>query len=312
MPGELSAFGLSLGAGFPLPGGMDGGEPGLPRLALELESAADLEARWSGSATPGGWRGRLGDGEEFAVERGPAGDLVFRYGELATFHSDAGVGRLGCAPTGAAPLAWQRVLLTRVLPNVAIARGYEALHAAAVLTGRGAVAIAAASGGGKSTLACELVRRGWPLFADDTVVLGRGEAGVEAHPSVPFVNLPVAAAATELGTELGRLGEERWVAVDRHASARAPLAALVLLEREPGLGLELQPLAATPLTLAPFMLGLPDDEGRDADRFSLYSDLVEGAPLLRLTADPERSPAALARTLEEALDLAPAAVGGYA
>jgi hypothetical protein len=298
----FSAFGLSCSAGFPLPSAA-AADPGLPRLTLELESTAGLEQRWSGAAAPGAWRGRLGDGEELAIVRGRASDYRFSYSAGADFHLAPDVGRLGCAPSGAAPLAWRRVLLTRVLPNAAIAAGYEALHAAAVGTAAGVVAIAAASGGGKSTLACELVRRGAPLFADDTVVLGRGEAGVEAHPSVPFVNLPLDAAETPAGTELGQLGEERWLAVDGPAGRRGRLAAIVLLERSPGARLGVERLPATPLDLVPFMLGLPDDEGRDAERFSLYADLVEGAALLRLTADPGRRPAELAAALEESLDL---------
>jgi hypothetical protein len=305
----FSAFGLSCRAGFPLPPAA-AAEPDLPQLTLELESAAGLKQRWSGAAGPGAWHGRLGDGEELEIVRGRAGDYLFRYSGGADFHLDADAGRLGCAPAGAAPLAWRRVLLTRVLPNAAIAAGYEALHAAAVETAAGVVAIAAASGGGKSTLACELVRRGAPLFADDTVALGRGEVGVEVHPSLPFVNLPLVAAEAPAGTELGQLGEERWLAVDDAAGGRGRVAAIVLLDRRPGAPLAVEQLPATPLDLAPFMLGLPDDEGRDAARFSLYADLVEAATLLRLTADPGRPAAELAAALEEALELVPA--GGRA
>src|ERR1700742_2534586 len=143
----FSAFGLSCSAGFPLPAAA-AADLGLPQLTLELESTAGLEQRWSGAAAPGAWRGRLGDGEELAIVRGRAGDYRFSYSAGADFHLDPEAGRLGCAPSGAPPLAWRRVLLTRVLPNAAIAAGYEALHAAAVETGAGVVAIAAASGGG--------------------------------------------------------------------------------------------------------------------------------------------------------------------
>jgi hypothetical protein len=310
MATALSAFGLRLSAGFPLPGDQPPGEPGLPVLELELETAAELALRWSGPAMPAAWRGRLGDGEEFAIERGRAGDLLFRYGGGASFLLDTGAARLGCAPTGAGELAWLRVLLTRVLPNVSLARGYEALHAAAAATDRGVIALAAASGAGKSTLAVELVRRGWPLFADDTIVLGRDETGVLAHPAAPYANLPVADDGADLGPELGRLGDERWVSIEGAPVAAAPLAAVVLLEREPGRGLDVERLAANPLQLAPFMLGLPDDEGRDADRFSLYADLVESVPLLRLAADPERTPAELAGALEAALELELVGAGG--
>ncbi|HEX4463845.1 MAG TPA: hypothetical protein VH042_04305 [Solirubrobacterales bacterium] len=273
-------------------------------MALEMEPAARLESSWSGSASPKAWRGRLGDDQVFAIERGREGDLLFRYGARARFHLDAKRRRLGCAPSDPAGAAWRRMLLTRVLPNVGIAHGYEALHASAVLTDRGVVAIAAASGTGKSTLALELVKRGWPLFADDTVVLGRRGETIEAYPAAPFVNLPAAAGdVRSLGTDLGLVDGERWVAVANPAGAAAEVAAIVLLEREPGQLLGAGPAGGSPLVLAPFMLGLPDDEGRDSARFALYADLVERAQLLRLTADAALRPADLAEMLERALGL---------
>jgi hypothetical protein len=191
------------------------------------------------------------------------------------------------------------------LPNIGIAHGYEALHASGVSTDRGVVAITASSGTGKSTLALELLKRGWPLFADDTVVLGRRGDAIEAHPSVPFVNLPAVAGDVSLGTDLGLVDGERWVAVDNPAGAASQVAAIVLLERGPGKLLGAWPISGSPLTLAPFMLGLPDDEGRDSARFALYADLVERAQLLRLTADAAHRPADLAGTLERALGITP-------
>jgi hypothetical protein len=301
---SFPAFGLSIEARFPLPIASASTDPGLPEVVLEVESPAQLESRWSGSASPGAWRGRLGDDQVFTVEWGRERDLLFRYGTRACFHLDAWRARLGCAPVDSADAAWRRVLLTRILPNVGIALGYEALHASAVLTDRGVVVIAAPSGSGKSTLALELVRRGWPLFADDTVILGRLGEAIEAHPAAPFVNLPAAADVRSLGTDLGLVDGERWVAVAEPAAAAAEVAAIVLLERGPGRLLGAWPVSGSPLTLAPFMLGLPDDEGRDSARFALYADLVAGAQLLRLTADAVHRPADLAATLERTLGLA--------
>jgi hypothetical protein len=305
MVASFSAFGLSLEARFPIPGeALLTAEPELPEVVLEIEPPQRLEAEWSGSVSPRAWCGMLGDGQEFAVEWGREGDLLFRYGARARFRLDPAGARLGCVPSDPAALAWQRVLLTRVLPNVGIARGYEALHASAVSTDRGVVAIAAASGAGKSTLARELMKRGWPLFADDSVVLGRNGNVVEAHPSSPFVNLPAPGGDVgSLGADLGLVDGERWVAVADFPVAPKPVAAIVLLEREPGMPLGVWPMRESPLVLAPFMLGLPDDEGRDADRFALYADLVEGTQLMRLTADTDRPPADLAETLEGALGL---------
>jgi hypothetical protein len=191
-----------------------------------------------------------------------------------------------------------------VLPNVSIAHGYEALHASAVLTDRGVVAIAAASGTGKSSLALELAKRGRLPFADDTLALSRRGDVVVAHPSAPFVNLPAAAGDVgSLGADLGLVDGERWVAVADPPRAAARIAAIVLLERGPGKTLGVQSLSGSPLLLAPFMLGLPDDGGRDADRFALYADLVERVPLLRLTAGAWHGPSDLAEAFERALGL---------
>jgi hypothetical protein len=303
---SFPAFGLSIEVRFPLPIDSARTDAELPRVALEMEPSARLESKWSGSASPKAWRGRLGDDQVFAIERGREGDLLFRYGTRARFHLDQRRRRLGCVPSDPAAVAWRRMLLTRVLPNVGIAHGYEALHASAVLTDRGVVAIAAPSGTGKSTLALELVRRGWPLFADDTLVLGRRGEAIEAHPAAPFVNLSAAAGdVRSLGKDLGLVDGERWVAVANPADAAAEVAAIVLLERAPGELLGALPTSGSPLVLAPFMLGLPDDEGRDSARFALYADLIERAQLLRLTADAAHRPADLAEALERALDLSP-------
>lgn len=310
MGASFAAFGIAIEAGFPLPavGAEAESASGRP-LALELRPAAGLESAWSGSVSPRPWRGRLGDGEELTIEWGREGDLLFRYGRSASFRLDRSQALLECAAADPDAAAWRRVLLTRVLPNVALAAGCEALHASAVATDRGVVVIAAAAGGGKSTLALELVRRGWPLFADDTVVVGRGKGGIEAHPAGPFMNLPISAEPPP-GQQLGTLAGERWVAVAGAATRPGRIAAIVVLERGPGMLLGVWPLRLTPLALAPFALGLPDDSGRDESRFGLYSDLVEQARLLQLTADLGNRPADLAETLERTLGLVPAAIAG--
>ncbi len=305
------AYGLALRSTFPLPGMRQAEREGPASLSLALETPAELEEAWSGAARPSPWRGRLGDGQELAIERGASGDLRFAYGERACFRLGPAGNRLGCAPRDLASLDWQRVLLTRVLPNVSIAHGNEALHACAVDTPLGVVAVAAPSGTGKSTLARELIRRGWPLFADDVVILSRGSE-IEAQAGTPHMNMPVGTKdPDELGVALGDLGGERWIAADRVASGSRRVAAIVILERGPGFALGAEPLHGNPLALAPYMLGLPDDEGRDASRFALYSDLIESARLFQLTGGSTDRPAALADALELALGLSsPLAVGG--
>jgi hypothetical protein len=308
------AYGLSLRSSFPLPGVTPVGLERSSSLDLALETPTELESAWSGRVAPSSWRGQLGDGQVLTIERGIDGDLRFAYGDRACFRLNPTGDRLGCAPRHVTHLDWQRVLLSRVLPNVSIAHGREALHACAVETQLGVVAVAAPSGTGKSSLACELMRRGWPLFADDVLILSRGAESIEAHAATPHMNVSAGGEdCDDLGEALATLSGERWIAARRTSSGSRRVAAIAILDRGPGFALGAKSLRGTPLELAPYMLGLPDDEGRDASRFALYSDLVESARLIRLTGGQADSPAALAGALESALALgSPLAVSGPA
>lgn len=248
----------------------------------------------------------------FSIRWGNERDLLFGYGEAARFRLDPAGTCLLCVPAEPDSLAWQRVLLSRVLPLVALARGYEALHAGAVETVAGVVAIVGPSGAGKSTLVRELLRRGHRLFADDVLVIGSGSAGtgVLAHPSGPYLSLAEEDAPPP-GQALGALGGKLWLAIEGAAQQPRPLAAVAILEREQIGTPAAEPIPPSPLALAPFMLGLPDEEGRDAERFSTYSDLVDGAALLRLVAGEEPAPR-LADALEAALERHVVVAGGRA
>jgi len=310
MDKSYSSFGLALGSPFPLAGMKPVGAEGLPFLRLVRETPAELWEAWGG-VDGGSWRGQLSDGNELAVEQGPGG-LLFSFGESAWFHLDPTRERLGCASLDPDQLDWQRVLVDRVLPLVSLARGREALHAAAVETPLGVVAIAAGSGSGKSTLAAELMRRGHRFFCDDILVLD-GAGGAIAHPGAPHMNLDlpgvsaVSAELPALASTLGILADERWVEVAANA-AHEPrrVAAIVLFERATGLSLQARRLPASPLTLVPLMLGLPD-EVREAATFAVYSDLVDSAVLLELSGDVDDSPAEFAAALEAAIGLEVAA-----
>ncbi|MGN6586621.1 MAG: hypothetical protein ACTHKT_04000 [Solirubrobacterales bacterium] len=305
---DYTVFGLGLRSSFPLPR-LAAGEATLPVLELDLVSGEELERWWSGAASPSAWRGRLRDGAELSIAWGRDGDLLFGYGSEARYLLEAGGERMLCAATRIDSLGWQRVLLSRVLPVVAIARGYEALHAAAVETPAGVVAISGASGAGKSTLAAELLRRGHRLFSDDVLVIGSDGERVLAHPGGPHLSLDPG-CERDLGVEvLGELGGKLWALTAEAATAPAPVAAVVLLERSGG-EVRVEEIPASPLALAPFMLGLPDDDARDAARFGLYADLVEGCRLLRLSGSAEASAADFAAALESALEARVALAAG--
>lgn len=323
MHARHAAYGLDLRCSFPLPGMLGTDEATaeeLPSLALELLERAELEDSWSGSEGPPEWQGRLGDGRYLAIERGAAGDLLFSYGDRppseddrACFRLHPGMRRLDCAPTGPGP-DWQRALITKVLPTISVLRGYEALHAAAVDSPEGVVAIMAPSGVGKSTLAIELMRRGRALFADDVLTLERIDNAIRVHPGTPHMNvaqdLPEAPDPQALGATLGILAGERWLAAHTVAQHPRPVRALCLLERGSVLPLEIHTLPANPLVLAPYVLGLSPDAERRRNRFGLYADLVESATVVRLTAGLECHPGQLADLLEQELASRPELIAG--
>ncbi|HTA36324.1 MAG TPA: hypothetical protein VK761_06380 [Solirubrobacteraceae bacterium] len=299
---SYSAFGLQLRSEFPLPGmtrrsHSDGGLP----LALELTTPAALIETWSGDERTARWRGRLSDGSELSVARGPAADLLFVHADQACFRLDPPASRLQCAPHEQ-HAEWQRTLLGRILPNVRFSHGCEALHASAVVSSRGVVAIAGQSGGGKTTLALELIRRGMPLLCDDVLILSSEPAGVVGHPATPHMNVDERAAVAIEHRDLARFANERWIEVARCATEPALLDAVCILERDPKLSLDVARVPANPLSLAPFMLGLPDDEvARERERFELYSALTRQAQLLRVTAGLDTPVEQVADALEHAL-----------
>jgi hypothetical protein len=100
----------------------------------------------------------------------------------------------------------------------------------------GAVALVAASGGGKTSLALELVLRGLPLLNDDVLVVEPG-APIAAHPGPGLANvrrdgsgLAERLEEAGLGRALGETADETRMAIRRHA-APVPLAAVLYLER---------------------------------------------------------------------------------
>ena len=205
------------------------------------------------------------------------------------------------------------ILLTKVLPNVSLLRGYEALHASAVRSPDGAVVVLAPSGTGKTALALVLARLGWPLLSDDIVVLGRGQGAVLTHPGTPHLNVEESAnARTTRGVArvLGVLDGELWLTAETPCGDPCPVSAVCLLERgRPG-PLEIRPLAQTPLALAPYMLGLGDGPGRERERFELYSELMDGSRLLRICAGDTAGPHRIALSLRQLLAAESANAGG--
>lgn len=264
-----------------------------------------------------GWGATI-DGASFAVEQGVAGDYRFVHGAppgppesglsqqtRSLHHLSADRRELLCAVRDRSdPSSW-RVVLDSVLFTVSLLHGYEALHAGAVATPTGAIAITAPTGGGKSTLLAELLRRGHELVADDVLALESGGDGSRpsSFPAPPVMTLPTASLPL-----LGRgapqpictLDDESWIAVPV-CSEPLPIRALVVLDRGRGSRYAARPaLAKIENPLAPLLESLmrfPKTPERERARFELASALSREAGVWQLTADLETPPSVLADVL---------------
>jgi hypothetical protein len=112
----------------------------------------------------------------------------------------------------------------------------------------------------------------------------------------------VASQATRrLALVLGVLGEELWLAARSSTFSPCSVRAVCLLQRAPLLSLEVEAMPASPVALMPYMLGLEDDDERARSRFELYSELMSGASLIRISAGERNSPDAIAERLRAVL-----------
>lgn len=302
---SLSAFGLALQVDFALPGaGSAPAETAGPRPLAVTEAAPEqlfeltAEARFLRHL-------QVNEGCPFATLQGPAGDILFHYGWRALFHLSSDLGVLQCAFTAGDRRSSERFLLDTVLWTVSLARGLHLLHAGAVSTPAGVVAFAAQTGGGKTSLVVECLRRGARLFADDVVALEASDGRVVAHPGPPVMNVPARLGARAVADSrcLADFGDEHWVCLDAAPPTPAPLAAIVLLSRAPDLPLRCTPVQASSLTLLPLTISLPHVTPSARERFEVFGHLAARTPVLSLTADPSVTPADLADAVEKRVSL---------
>ena len=291
------AFGVALECALELPGLAEVTERERPlRVGLVARAPAP---------SPGVllWETAI-DGLPYRMWQRPDGYLMVHEDSCDYFLS-ATLDELVCSPRDPTSLGWRRFLLDTVLWSTSLLRGFELLHAGAVAGPNGVLAIASGTGGGKTSLVLELMRRGLAPFSDDIVALRRGDDGVAAYPGPALMNVP-AAVEGDVGQELARFGGERWVAVTGADAGPLPVDAICLLERRPGAELALERVETTALGLLRHSVGFDALRARRRARFELFAELATG-PVWRLTADLDDETGRIADLLEP-LTAAPAVV----
>jgi len=288
----MTAFGMDIAADLPLPGATARRhDAGAPDLMIRRVARGDLEGLVDSPRYMRYLHSYEGCG--YAMLEGEDGDVLFHYRERALFHlvPDRRVLRCAVSESGT---AWQRVLLDTVLWTVSLLQGYELLHASAVATAHGLVALVGPSGAGKTTLAIELMRRGGVLFADDIVALKLSGEEVVAHPGPPLMNVPgsVGPFSPDGWDVLAEVGDERWVAVRREAPDPQPIRTVVFLA--PGsTGAECVVVPATSVTTLPHLVTFTHLHDRRRQQFEVASGVAAGAAVVKLSRSPGDEPHAL-------------------
>ena len=198
---------------------------------------------------------------------------------------------------GAATLTTLRHLLIDQIMPLVFSRDRLVLHASAVATPSGAAAFVGFTGAGKSTLAASLAAAGFPILADDCLVVERSRRGFLARPFYPGARLwpdSVRAVGVQLRSSLPVAHYTRKRRLDgRHLSCQSeavPLRRLFVLDR-PAKHDVRQPLAITRLRGADGLVALLectfqidiDDAAALRRTFELQSQLVRALPVHRLT-----------------------------
>jgi hypothetical protein len=306
-PGRSHAFGLGLDLRFPVSGLAPSAVRGLPRLELSASTEDAINRGW-----------RPGAAEALARGRDRRGRLMLTVDRLGDEHRiwarDHGLYRLvqsrtllDCAPPrDTRPWRWQRALLGTVLPLAAVLRGYEALHASAVEIDGKAVAVVARTGGGKTSVALNLVARGAGFLCDDVLAVETSPDGeVLAHPGPGVANLrhEEARRLEAVGCGLEKLGEDaEGIRVElRRTEQPVPLERIYFLER----GATVVPAVhhasgPAPILGATFNLIIRTPE-RLTNQLKIASRIATHVPLHRFAVPGSMTAAETARVLESHL-----------
>jgi len=176
------------------------------------------------------WHGH--DGRVFSYGYTVDGQYWIQLPSVASFGFHPDSDQVVAVPEQPSRLAPIHDLYYRVvLPMALQALGREALHASAVRTPRGVIALCGESGTGKSTAAYGLSQRGYGLWTDDAVVVEMSHGRVGAIP-LPFKIRLRPASASFFGQQpTGVVSGVTEFSSDQIHTEPAPLALVCLLSR---------------------------------------------------------------------------------
>jgi hypothetical protein len=244
---------------------------------------------------------RIGGGLPLFTVHETRGGHLIRFSEVVDFLlTDQGIQARLLDPEYAYQV--EPRLLGMVLSYWFERRGIPMLHAAAVAVSGSAVGFIGTNRGGKSSLAVSLMRRGFPLLADDLVGLELSEAGARARPGFPSIRMWPDLAREVLGDAWEELPlahpryDKRRVAVGpttgfgRFLDRVCPLRRLYLPERrdpeQHGLEVEFESVhpseAIFQLLRGSFLPRLTQASGLAPGRMQIFGGLTRTVEVRRL------------------------------
>jgi len=235
----FTAFGMTVRSELPVQGSLRNDPLGRASdVSITQASTEELREAWIDAAATCLLERSLPDGTlGMRVEcRDGYGYRVHAPGHGEFFISVDG-SLVRCAPADGPSWRWQRPFFAQVLPIAATLKGFELLHASAVVLNGAAVAFSGRSGAGKTSLAVHLASRGAYLLTDDVLSLKCRAGTVMAQPGVPMVNVASEQLESMSPTARDRLGTTVGTSDKVHIQpgcmpkASFPLTALYFVER---------------------------------------------------------------------------------
>jgi len=305
-----NAFGLSLQSEFELPGlqRARGAATNPPRVGPEPRRVS-LTLEEGAQRANVDWGERLQEwhapDEEIglAIDSHDVNGYRFYVRDVGVFELTRDGSRAVCRPAPASGWHWRRYLISQVLPFAALLHGLEVFHASAVELGGGAVALAGATGLGKSTLALNMHLGGMGFLTDDVVAVQVEGSKVIAQPGIAAAKVRRQArdlvSADRRGLLCKRVTEnEHETRYElRRSTGPLPLSVVCTLEQSPETGgLEVREEDADPWHLLGntfnLLLQHPD---RLRAQLDLCTMIAKQARFLRVNVPSRPGPAAAAQ-----------------